>query len=44
MGELRVCTPCGVGKVWGIGPGVVLVEFESGFVLSFLPGEVKPYE
>lgn len=39
-----VTTPCGIGVVWGIGPGTVVVEFDYEFLVEFQPHEVKSYE
>jgi hypothetical protein len=43
MGSLLVKTPCGVGSVWGIGPGVVLVELDYSYLVAFRLDEIEHY-
>ena len=37
MENIMVFTPCGVGKVWGIDRGQVLVEMDYVYLVSFTP-------
>lgn len=41
MEPITVMTPAGVGQVWGIGRGEVIVEFDYMYLVSFKPEEVE---
>ena len=38
---IRVQTPVGVGQVWGIDRGKILVELDYKYLVEFNPGQVK---
>ena len=44
MDNPMVITPCGVGRVWGIAPGKVVVEFDYEYLVEFPLSDVKSYE
>ena len=41
MEPITVKTPRGVGVVWGIDRGEVIVEMDSMYIVGFKPEEVK---
>jgi hypothetical protein len=41
---IRVKTPVGVGQVWGIDRGKVLVEMDYMYLVEFDPGQVERIE
>ena len=42
--KYEVKTPSGVGYVWGIGPGKVIVEMDYHYLVEFDPEEIEPLE
>lgn len=41
---IRVKTPCGIGQVWGIDQGKVLVEMDYMYLVAFNPEDIGRIE